>query len=302
MHKKGNWSKIITVIKTITDMSIFLCIFLLVLSCGKEKNGDDTQLKDMSESILAEQMAIAKYILESVHGPTVNVPQHIKIENKRIVAFDIGHSETDTIPEGLGKLKDLKVLKINNTNIRHLPEDVFALTSVESLFVDVDKIDSLPESLENLKYLRYLSIYSNGLKKLPESIGMLMFLEELLVGVNSLERLPESICNLRSLRELAIYENHITHLPDSLGRLINLEHFEAQGNTIALLPPSFGQLKKLKVLYLNRNKFNSIPVLLDDLPLLKSLGIGGKIPFTEKMLPPKLFERNQQRDIELILG
>jgi Leucine-rich repeat (LRR) protein len=281
---------------------VLVCLSLVALSCKKTQHDGESLSKDTSEAILAEQIAAATVVLQSVHGPLVDVSQHIKMENNRIVAFILGPSETERIPEGLGKLKDLKTLKLSNTNVRQLPNDVYGLMSVESLYIDVNKIDSLPDVIEGLKSLCFLSVYSNGLKKLSHSIGNLMFLKEIDLGVNALESLPESICNLRALRVLAIEENDITHLPDSIGKCINLEHLEAQGNKISSLPGSFIQLKNLRFLSLNRNAFSNIPKVLDDLPLLKTLGIGGKIPFTEKMIPPKLYKRNKQYDIDLILG
>ena len=62
--------------------------------------------------------------------------------------------------------------------ISTLPESIGDLKSLQTLYLDNNKLTTLPESIGNLKSLTYLDLVNNQLTTLPESIGNLTSLQE----------------------------------------------------------------------------------------------------------------------------
>ncbi|KAK6775016.1 hypothetical protein RDI58_026017 [Solanum bulbocastanum] len=133
------------------------------------------------------------------------------------------------LPEDIGSLSSLEVLKLRGNNFEHLPRSIAQLGALQTL--DLSKCRRLKAflgfrmaeglcSLEELD-LSYCNIIDGGL---PEDIGSLSSLKELKLGGNNFEHLPRSIAQLGALQTL-----DLSHCM----RLTQLPEFPQQLHTIA---------------------------------------------------------------------
>ena len=72
-----------------------------------------------------------------------------------------------------------------------IPDVVYKLTSLTTLFLRFNRIKLVDEEIRNLTNLNMLSLRENKIRKLPSGIGKLVNLVMLDVSHNHLEHLPE---------------------------------------------------------------------------------------------------------------
>jgi Leucine-rich repeat (LRR) protein len=76
----------------------------------------------------------------------------------------ISLSVSDTVPEFIGKLKDLTHLDISHNKLGELPEFIGTLTNLKELNLHSTWISQLPGCIKNLKNLKSLDLSSNETK------------------------------------------------------------------------------------------------------------------------------------------
>ena len=124
-----------------------------------------------------------------------------------------------------------RVLKLDHSNLVHLPSSVGTLAKVESMMLGDNRIGSLPADIGRLcKNLRQLHISTNALTSIPVEVGVLTRLLALDLSSNALEALPDSLCNLRVLQTLVLHENKLTALPHAFGSLAELRILTLNSN------------------------------------------------------------------------
>jgi len=169
-----------------------------------------------------------------------------------LVWLEIGN-QFSTVPEDLGRLKELIILDIASVALQELP-DCFT----------------------QLKKLQHLTLEANNLTEFPASIGSLASLTDLYLWNLPISELPAVICQLQALRYLWIKDNKkfrgsLRKLPDALGNLENLLDLQLNGNQIDMLPAGLGKLQKLKTLKLGVNNLRTHPAAIFDLKQLEHL-------------------------------
>ncbi|MDO5095366.1 MAG: NEAT domain-containing protein, partial [Peptostreptococcaceae bacterium] len=184
----------------------------------------------------------------------------------------------------------VKVLNINGSKIKDLPQDVFQnATGLQAIYLGGNEIREIkPGTFDKLVNLDYIDFDGNRLGALPEGIfdknvelesvsfmnsgvtsvpaGMLRNLSSLkylYLQENSLTEIPdEFFAGSKNLVEAHLHHNKLTSLPSSLGNLRKLKLINAQHNEIKRVPESFGQLKRLETLDLESNRVEYIPTAL----------------------------------------
>ena len=144
----------------------------------------------------------------------------------------LSHNNLSSIPEEIGNLAQLNMLLLSNNCIRELPRTIFTqLASLETLWVDNNKLCELPKEIGELKKLKSFWCHANELSELPENVCLLTAVEEISCGSNQIERLPSSLDNLVSMRRLMVDENRIKVLPNLLAALLkfSLESLTFEG-------------------------------------------------------------------------
>ncbi|MBT4594779.1 hypothetical protein HOD08_02790 [bacterium] len=139
-------------------------------------------------------------------GATFEEIEYFK-EAVRLVQLDCSNLEIEELPQCIGSLVNLRILKLKR-----------------------NRLQSLPKEIGNLKFLGHLNLSYNQLEELPCEVGRLENLIGLNVKNNKLETVPEEIGGLRLMALLNLANNNISHLPLSLGLLTNLRRVKLKGN------------------------------------------------------------------------
>ncbi len=140
-----------------------------------------------------------------------------------------------SIPESIGDLKNLKVLRL------------FGAIDRDGIGKSSPRIYELPESLGKLQNLESLDLGRNQLPEIPPQIAPLRNLKKLNLQYNAIGKIPEFLGNLQGLRILDLSYNRLHEIPSSMGGLKNLQGLDISCNYIKTLPASFSDLKGLKI-------------------------------------------------------
>lgn len=188
--------------------------------------------------------------------------------NKGIEKIDLYGIHWTELPQTVGHLSDLKLLRIMESKIEALPDEIGQLTSLNKLDFSFNPLRKIPDAIGQLRQLKILRLSGNGryLTNIPDAIGEMGGLEELLLAQNALKKLPATLGQLQQLKVLDVRSNQLTTLPETIGHLSNLEILNISGNPLEKLPTSLRQLNQLKAL-----NISSLNATLQDLTFLKGL-------------------------------
>lgn len=75
------------------------------------------------------------------------------------------------LPDTIGNLKRLKVLRVKHVKIGKLPDSIGGLESLLELDMSGTEITDLPESIRDLTGLKVIRMSCSKIRKLPHSIG-----------------------------------------------------------------------------------------------------------------------------------
>jgi Leucine-rich repeat (LRR) protein len=166
-------------------------------------------------------------------------------------------TELTKIPANIGNLKKLRVLELEGTNIKKLP-DSLCECPLERFTVSGD-FRSLPENFGKLTRLKELELNAYKLKTVPLSFGSLSSLEVFHFRGGNLGELPESFGNLSSLKNLDIITGQDIRLPETFGNLSALEDFCIDAEKMRVLPESIGNCNALKLFMLESDALTELP-------------------------------------------
>ncbi|ORX83716.1 L domain-like protein [Anaeromyces robustus] len=159
----------------------------------------------------------------------------------------------------INKNGEIDKLQVNNQVFSSgIPNIIFKITSITSLYLLNDTISILPDNIGNLKNLKRLDIRNNKLKTIPSSIKNLSKLEYLNLSNNPITKLPEEIGDLTELRLIYLNNCKLEQLFSSITKLSNLQELEIKNNKLKSIPKELGNLKNLKRLDLNNNSNDEI--------------------------------------------
>ena len=114
--------------------------------------------------------------------------------------------ETATQTNSEGRINQLY---IRDTNFKHIPSEITALTELQAFDISSAKISELPEAVCNLSKLIVLYLDFNKLTVLPDSIGKLGNLEYLSIYYNEVDTLPESLLMLNNIVMFIVGGNYL---------------------------------------------------------------------------------------------
>ena len=162
-----------------------------------------------------------------------------------------------------------------------LTPNIVALTELQILDLEGNRIISLPDTLGKLRRMRILLLGDNHLESLPwEAFEMFGDLYELDVFSNKLsdDLLPSSVkqITLSSLSNFDIHSNSLTSLPSNLF-LPSLTQFNATQNSITTTNSFFTTTPRLVHLSLAQNQLTTIPDGVIHLAYLRTLDISNNI-------------------------
>ena len=178
--------------------------------------------------------------------------------------------DEDTFPRDRYKLQDLFELDISNKGITELPSEIGRLISLKILIVDNNNLKEFPIEIYKLKNLVFLSCMKNKILHISEEIinlhGLLMFA----ACHNEIFLLPHNFFRLKNLKSICLHDNKLTELSSEIGNLSKLTSITISNNDIKVLPQFISKLEKLESLDIENTQILEIPIdLLRHMKLTK---------------------------------
>jgi Leucine-rich repeat (LRR) protein len=162
-------------------------------------------------------------------------------------------------------------LSIYNTKITHLPNEIGKLERLQILKVSNTDLISLPDTIKNLRSLQIIILTDNPYLYSIEPLNGLPFLSILDTSRCSVEFLPK---NLPQLTDLYMSNNKLKKLIglETLGNGTKAEKdFRFDMNSIDFVSPTIRDVKNLVRLRLNDNRLKSLPLDIFEIPTLQRL-------------------------------
>lgn len=171
------------------------------------------------------------------------------------------------------KVEKLATLDLSCFLIKNLPDELFALSHLENLYLAGNLIETIPDNISFLKSLILLDLYKNNIFFLSHNISQLLNLKSLYLSNNLLSTLPSQIGYLSSLQVIDLHNNLLSNLPSQIGSLSKLQTLILSNNKFSSLPDEIGFLFNLQGISLSENKLTSLPTTLNLLYNLKLLSL-----------------------------
>lgn len=199
---------------------------------------------------------------------------------RNLKKLDLGFNSIETLPDSIGQLHNLQELNLSQCWIYSLPESICQLENLQELYLcDCENLRTFPENIGQLHNLTCLHLggeYGNHLTTLPEQIGKLKKLEFLSLNCEMISTLPEFICELENLQELDLFCYYgLTDLPKQMGKLKNLKILNIKYCAdLTTLPESISELHLLEELNLyDCQNLIRLPKNIGNLQNLKQLDL-----------------------------
>ncbi|XP_039165652.1 TMV resistance protein N-like [Eucalyptus grandis] len=141
-----------------------------------------------------------------------------------LAKLDLSKSGVVELPDCIGKLKKLRVMRISFTKIRKFPLTIGQVEMLEELSAKKcwDLIEENLEEIGKLFHLRILDLSYTKVSRFPTVLGCLSSLQKLELGSSCLLEVPDLPSNLTHLHMQA---GQFPFIPD-LSSLVSLEYLE----------------------------------------------------------------------------
>nr|CAB3246483.1 protein flightless-1 homolog [Phallusia mammillata] len=159
-------------------------------------------------------------------------------------------------PDRTRNMTGLRWLKLDNTRMCYLPEELAGLKKLEEVSVAHNELTSLHGDLGSLPRLKSINASHNRLKdpSIPSDIFGLEDLSTFDMSHNQLTTVPRELENCKTVLVLNLGHNQIESIPPQLFiNLTELLHLDLSNNKLESLPPQLRRLVHLKTLILNDN-------------------------------------------------
>ena len=230
-------------------------------------------LVDMESRVIIELQRI-------INDSIVEMPELDYIDNgyvgkENIKELTLNSKDLSYIPESIKDLEFLEILQINS-NLESIPKSIGNLSNLRILDLEDNELKSIPENIGELKNLKVLNLGMNEINKIPDSIGELVNLERLDIMFNPIEYLPKNFEKLMILKDLSISFGNIDKFQSSISTLMTLRTLSIEGGVFTQIPESLFNLIYLEELWINCNEILSISGLIKNLENLTNLTIACK--------------------------
>ena len=170
----------------------------------------------------------------------------------------------------LNMFPDAKQLKISLSEVS-LIEEVFNLTQLTSLHLQIDNMMSMPCELSGLTKLTLLDLSHNYIEAVSCDLSNLVNLTTFDLSHNGLKSMPCDLTDLTNLSLLNMSHNSIASVRCDLSNLTALKTLDLSYNYLKVLPCQVSVLNQLSSLDLSHNFINSdVPILFPDLDSMYS--------------------------------
>lgn len=212
----------------------------------------------VSDSLILIEIAKSIPSLQKLWNPTIPLKKWRRKTLKaidgveRIIALDLDSLNLSEVPTAIGKLAELRELKMSQNQIKTLPEELFQCKNIRKLYLDDNQISTISESIGNLERLREVSLSSNQLSTLPKSFTNSQSLFSISLKKNRFKEIPNVLLVKRKwLQYIDLSDNQITMIPRGISILKGLD-LDLSNNKIKQIPEEIKQAN-LNAIYLKGN-------------------------------------------------
>ncbi|XP_020685633.1 LRR repeats and ubiquitin-like domain-containing protein At2g30105 isoform X2 [Dendrobium catenatum] len=131
---------------------------------------------------------------------------------KSLTVLSLNTNRLTTLSPSLGELTSLSELDISMNKITCLPDELGCLNRLQILKARSNRISSVPASIGNCSLLNEVDLSANILTELPETFGQLRNLKVLHLRLNNLKTLPSTLFKFcQKLSVLSFFGTQITN-------------------------------------------------------------------------------------------
>lgn len=189
--------------------------------------------------------------------------------------------------KGIKKAENLEYLNISYVQtekwgnyIREIPHEVYDLTKLKVLIVDNTNLKIISHEIGNLTQLEFLSASHGKLTAIPKEIGELEKLVALDLSFNQIDLLPDDLSKLKNLKYLNLAGNSLKYsIDEEIQNLKNLEfisiEFSKDASNIKQTIQALTQLPNLKILHLRYSNLDKLPIEFKNFKSLEQLSLRG---------------------------
>lgn len=158
-------------------------------------------------------------------------------DTKYITRLNLSGNMFTIIPNEIFEIPTLQSLKMNsNYCITSIPDGIGKLHNLKVLSLSCNNISFISDAIGQCIHLQTLNLSLNNIQTLPESIGGLLELEKFYLSYNTLDSIPSFFRNLICLKELSLVDNHLTSIPTYFNSFKKLEYLNIRCNNILDYP------------------------------------------------------------------
>lgn len=236
-------------------MRNFICLFLLISLLFGCQNYNKPPYDKNEEVIRKLPIETSRrMVLDSLWSKRDSLT-YLRLKNLDLIMM----TETSTIPNWIGTLKKLKILKIVNEKrkVATIPKSIGELSNLLEFDIPDNHVSSLPSSFYNLTNLNYLDLKNNPIKEIDNKISNFRNLRILLLNNTDLRKLPDGLCELQNLESLVLENTKISQLPKCLGQIADLNRININRTQITEFPIEILNAPKLETIDAKGLKLNN---------------------------------------------
>lgn len=195
----------------------------------------------------------------TLQGTGVEMDLNYLIKLKNLKILEIEDVPLGDFPEEVLFFDELERLALINCKIKQIHKDIGKLKKLKSLNLAVNQVKEIPNEILSLEHLESLWLFDNKINYLPDFIFNLIKLVSFSIENNPLEFFPDGIENLRNMRYIRLGRINIGKIPDGVFLLSELRSLSCRSENIKELQPHIANLTKLEKLDLSKNKLMYLP-------------------------------------------
>lgn len=174
------------------------------------------------------------------------------------------------VPPEIAFLKQLRTVEVVPISVLYLPRCLKNM-GVESIRLRQGRLQEVPDVLWELPDLKSLFLGHNAIRSLPSDLSHLHKLETIELESNQITEIPVFP---PSLKVLNIKNNRISQVSPNIGFLTNLETLTLTDNPIAFIDQEIGHCTSLRYLECNREILPYLPQELQNCTRLSAIHDG----------------------------
>lgn len=134
----------------------------------------------------------------------------VTLRGGRVQNLQLNNKTLTTLPDNIGNLSALDILRIGNNQLTTLPLSIGHFNHLKTLDIHQNNISTIEDTLFANVHLEVLEIQNNTITNLSERIGDLQQLSTLKLAHNNLPALPQKINALQQLSTLTVNDNFLS--------------------------------------------------------------------------------------------